>query len=464
MKGKCYAAALALTAAANALPALAADPAPVAARYRSQPYIKLTHPDWSRNAVLYQLNTRQFTPEGTFAAAQKQLPRLKSLGVDIIWLMPVNPIGAKHRKGPLGSPYSVRDYYGVNPEFGTLADLKAFIAAAHGLGMHVILDWVANHSAWDNGLVTEHPDWYEKDWKGDFHPTPWFDWSDIIDFNYDNPAMRQYMTQAMAYWVRDVGFDGFRCDVAGMVPMDFWNNARAELDAIKPVFMLAEWEYPEYHARAFDATYAWSWEEAMHNIAQGKADVGALDSFYSWNEGTWPWGAMRMMFTSNHDKNAWEGTDRERFGANLTNSIVLSFASEGIPLIYNGQEAGNDRRLKFFERDPIMWKDDPEGALFRRLIALKKANRALWNGQWGGRMVRVVNSAPSKVFSFTREKDGDKVFAVLNMSPDPQTVTFSDGPFTGRYRDFDGGAAMDVTAATAMTIRPWSYRLLTAER
>lgn len=227
-----------------------------ARRYYPKPYVQLTHPEWLKNATLYELNTRQFTPEGTFRAAEAHLPRLKALGVDVIWLMPINPIGVKNRKGTLGSPYSVRDYYGVNPEFGTLEDLKHFVTSAHALGMKVILDWVANHSAWDNVMVAEHPDWYERDYKGDLRPTPWWDWSDIIDLDYSKPALREYMTKAMAYWVRAADIDGFRCDVAGFVPVDFWENVRAELDAIKPVFMLAEWESRDLHARAFDATYA----------------------------------------------------------------------------------------------------------------------------------------------------------------------------------------------------------------
>ncbi|MDB5705937.1 MAG: amyA [Sphingomonas bacterium] len=448
---------LALLALIIAQPATAQK---IPARYTPQAYVTIQHPAWSRKAILYQLNTRQFTKEGTFKAAEAQLPRLKALGVDIIWMMPVQPIGAKNRKGSLGSPYAVRDYYGVNPEFGALADLKSFIATAHRLGLHVILDWVANHTAWDNALVTQHPDWYERDWKGSFRPTPWYDWSDIIDLDYAKPALRQYMTAAMKHWVRDVGFDGFRCDVAGMVPVDFWNNARAELDAIKPVFMLAEWEWPDLHARAFDASYAWSWENAMHDIAMGKADTGALFNYYSWADGAWPRAAMRMLFTSNHDKNSWEGTDVERFGPALPNAIALSFVSDGIPLIYNGQEAGNTKRLEFFERDPIVWKQSPNGDLFKRLIAFRKSHAALDNAPWGGAMVRVVNTKPEAVFSFVREKGGDKVLALFNMTGTAQKIGFVDGPFVGSYRDFANGEAVTLATDSTMLLPPWSFRLL----
>ncbi|WP_066546355.1 MULTISPECIES: alpha-amylase family glycosyl hydrolase [unclassified Sphingomonas] len=448
---------LALAPLIAAAPAAAQD---VPARYTPRPFVQVKHPEWSKNATIYQLNTRQFTREGTFAAATRELPRIKALGADIIWLMPIHPIGEKNRKGTLGSPYAVRDYRAVNPEFGDMADFKQFVDAAHKLGMKVILDWVANHSAWDNALVREHPDWYVRDWKGDFMPTPWFDWSDIIDFDYSKPGLRQYMTEAMAFWVREAGVDGFRCDVAGAVPVDFWENARAELDAIKPVFMLAEAEDTALHARAFDASYGWSWANTMKAIGEGHGDVGGLYGFYSANSSMWPHDAMRLMMTENHDFNSWDGTAFERLRDAQTNAIVLSVVGAGIPMIYNGQEAGNQKRLEFFERDPIMWRDHPNAALFRRLFALKHANRALWNADWGGAMVRVVNSQPARVFSFTREKDGDKVFAALNFSGEPQTVSFTDGPFAGDYVDFDGGAKVTLAANATMTLQPWSYRVL----
>jgi glycosidase len=446
---------------ALALAACGAPPAETSpdAAYAPQPYVRLTHPEWSKNAVLYELNTRQFTPEGTFRAAQAQLPRLKALGIDIIWLMPIHPIGVEHRKGSLGSPYSVRDYRAVNPEFGTLDDLKAFVSAAHAQGMHVILDWVANHTAWDNPLVRDHPDWYERDWKGDFHPTPWWDWSDIIDLNYDRPALRRTMTEAMVYWVREADVDGFRCDVAGYVPLDFWEHARRELEAIKPVFMLAEWEERDAHARAFDATYAWTWNNAMHDIAMGHADVGALFGYYSGNESAWPREAMRMTYVSNHDQNAWDATEFERFGPALDAAIVLSVVGEGVPLIYNGQEAGNPERLKFFEREPIRWREHPEGELYRRLIALKHANTALWNGQWGARMIPVVNSAPGDVLSFVRANDKDKVFAVFNLSPRPHRVAFAQSLHHGTYLEYFTNARADIGAASRLDLPPWSYRI-----
>ena len=458
MTGKLIAAATALAMALAAPAQAAPDP------YTPKPYVTISHPEWSKNAVLYELNTRQFTPEGTFRAAEKQLPRLKALGVGIVWLMPINPIGVEHRKGTLGSPYSVRDYRAVNPEFGTLADLKSFVAAAHGLGMHVILDWVANHTAWDNPLHAQHPDWYERDWKGAERPTLWWDWSDIIDLNYNRPGLRRYMTEAMKYWVSEAGVDGFRCDVAGYVPLDFWETARAELDRIKPVFMLAEFDQRDVHRAAFDATYAWKWNNAMADIAAGKAKVGALFGYYSENDGAFPPEAQRMTYTENHDQNAWEGTQFERFGPALDDAIVLSFVGDGIPLIHNGQEAGNAKRLAFFERDPIVWRDHPNAALFRKLITYRNAHPALWNAPWGAKMVPVVNTRPDQVLSFVREKDGDRVLAVFNLSKDAQTVGFTDGPTPGRYRDFADGVAVTVDKATTLTLPPWSYRVLASER
>ncbi len=433
--------------------------APASDPYAPKPFVTLANPEWTRDAVLYQINTRQFTREGTFAAAEKELPRLKALGVDILWLMPIHPIGEKNRKGSLGSPYSVKDYLGVNPEFGTVEDLRSFVDAAHEQGFKVILDWVANHSAWDNPLVTEHPDWYIKDWKGDFQPTPWWDWSDIIDFDWTNRDLRKYMTEAMVYWVKEVGVDGFRCDVAGYVPLDFWENARAELEAVKPVFMLAEFNHRDVHRVAFDASYAWGWNNAMHDIAVGKANTGALYGYYSENESAWPIEAMRMTYVENHDQNAWEGTSFERFGPALPAAIVLSFVGEGIPLVHNGVEAGNEKRLEFFEKDPIAWRQHPNGDLIRRLIAYRKTHPALRNGKWGARMVGVENSSPQQVFSFLRERDADRIFVVMNFSPERRTVNFPTAQAQGDYEDFNGGR-VTINPETAMTLEPWGWRVM----
>lgn len=429
--------------------------------------VRLTHPEWTRDAVIYQLNQRQLTPEGTFRAAEQHLPRIRDLGVDIVWLMPVNPIGEVNRKGTLGSPYAVQDYFAVNPEFGDLDDLRSFVRTAHDLGLRVILDWVANHTAWDNVLVEEHPEWYARDWKGDFRPTPWWDWDDIIDLDYGQPGLRRYMSDAMLHWVREADVDGFRCDVAGFVPLDFWEQVRGELEQVKPVFMLAEWETRDLHLRAFDASYAWSWNDSMHRIAHGRDDLEPLRVYYAWNARSWPRDAMRMTFVSNHDKNAWEGTEFEQFGDALEAAIVLSVVGEGIPLIYSGQEAGSDKRLLFFDKDEIDWREHELGEFYRRLFALKKRHRALWNGAWGAPMVRVPNSAESAVLSFARAHeadaggDADTVFVVLNLSAAEHEVSFGEGPHPGSYVDAFTGEPVEVAAGARMTLPPWGYVVLT---
>lgn len=437
-------------------------PLPVAAqqsgRYQPESFEGIKHPDWSRHAVIYQVNTRQFTPEGTLKAATREIPRLKALGVDILWLMPIHPIGEKNRKGTLGSPYSIRDYRAVNPELGTFADLKGFVDAAHASGMKVILDWVANHTAWDHPWVEQHPEWYARDWMGGHVSTPWWDWSDIIDLDYSHAGLRREMAGSMAYWVREAGVDGFRADVAGYVPPDFWNQVRRDLAAIKPVWMLGEFNHRDLHLTSFDASYGWAWAEALMKIAKGHANTGALYGFYSENESAWPTGAQRMIFTSNHDENAWAGTEFERFGPALPNAFALLFTSEGIPLIYNGQEAGNDKRLKFFERDPIAWKGHPHATLIRDWISFRDAHPALHNAPWGARMVQVTNSDPEKVFSFVRAKGGDAVFVLQNYSGDARNVTLGELPHPGRWSE-KGGADTELAKGATVALQPWSTRV-----
>ena len=450
-----------------AAPVAAQDRPPIDQRtladYAPEPYVTLQHAPWTEKAVLHQINTRQFTREGTFRAAMAELPRLKELGVDILWLMPIQTIGEQNRKGTLGSPYSVKDYTAVNPEFGTEADLHAFIDAAHAMGFKVILDWVANHTAWDNAWVTEHSERYERDWKGDFHPTPWWDWSDIIDLDYDEPGVRKAMTEALAYWGREFDVDGYRADVAGYVPIDFWEQARADLNEIKPVFMLAEWKDPELTRKAFDAVYAWDWHQTAKRVAKGEADATAFYGYYSENESAWPKEAMRMTYIANHDSNAWEGTQYENFGAALPAMIALSFTGEGLPTIYNGQEACNSKRLEFFERDPIDWSQ-AKGCeltdLFRNLIAFRDANPALHNAPWSARMIKVESDQPKQVLSWVRQKDGNKVLGLFNFSDQPVNVGFLSTLQNGTYRDFATGLPTDIDSETKVALAPWHYKLM----
>ena len=443
-------------------PALNSAASPV---WQPRDVVTIEHPEWSRDAVLYQINTRHFTEEGTFRAAQEELPRLKELGVDILWLMPIHPIGVENRKGTLGSPYSVRDYYAVNPEFGTEEDFRAFVDAAHAQGFKVILDLVANHTAWDHPLREEHPDWYEKSWNGDFRPTPWWDWSDIIDLDWTKPGVREHVGGAMEYWVREFGVDGYRADVAGYVPLDFWETMRGRLQAIRPVFMLGEVQQTAWHHKAFDATYAWDWHNTTKNVAQGKGNATSFYGYYAENESLWPRQAMRMTYIENHDSNAWEGTMEENYGPALEAMTALSFTGEGLPLIHNGMEACNAKRLEFFERDPIDWDQDPNcqyGDLLARLIDFRKANPALENGQWGAVMHKVENTAPEQLLAWVRQEDGNKVLGLFNMSGKPLTASFSDGLPLGRYTDFATGEAVSIRAGYSVELPVWGYRLLSA--
>ena len=428
-------------------------------------FVEIDNPEWSRDAVLYQINTRQFTEEGTFAAAQKELPRLKELGVDILWLMPIHPIGEVNRKGTLGSPYSVRDYYAVNPEFGTEEELKRFIDAAHEQGFKVILDLVANHTAWDNALASEHPVWYEKTWDGRFRPTPWWDWSDIIDLDWSKPGVREHVGGAMEYWVREFKVDGFRADVAGYVPVDFWETMRSRLDAIRPVFMLGEVQQTVHHRAAFDATYAWDWHHTSKDIAKGNADATGLFGYYAENESLWPREAMRLTYIENHDSNAWEGTLYENYGDALPAMTALSFVGEGLPMIHNGQEACNAKRLEFFEKDAIDWSQSEGCAyatLLADLIAFRDANPALHNGKWGARMHQVVNDNPQQLFAFVREQDGNKVVALFNLSARAVTAQLADGLAEGTYAEFRGGNGVTISRSEPVTLAPWEFRLLSS--
>jgi len=438
---------------------LTAAPAQAEPDYTPRDIVQVENAAWTADAVLYQLNTRQFTSEGTFKAAQKQLPRLAAMGVDIIWLMPIHPIGEANRKGSLGSPYAVRDYRGVNPELGTAAEFRAFVDEAHRLGLKVILDWVANHSAYDNPLTVSHPEWFTRTPEGALMSPAGTDWSDVADFDYSQSGLRKYMTESLVYWVREFGIDGYRADVAGYVPTDFWETARVELGKVKPVFMLAEWEQRDLHARAFDATYGWGWKEAMQRLVKDGSGAGAMRGYYAGQSETWPRAAMRMVYTENHDQNSWDGVASEIYGPAYEAAIALSFTGLGLPLIYNGQEADNDRQLAFFERDPIVWREGKHAALIAKLIALKTQARALHNGRFGAAMVEVPTNAAADVYAFTRGQAGERVFAVFNLSPRAQQVTFQYARHHGRYADALNGVDVDFAGGETLGLAPWGYRI-----
>lgn len=430
-------------------------------RYQPKKYVEINTPEWVKNATIYELNIRQFSQEGTFKAVEKQLPRLKKMGIDIIWLMPVQPIGVKNRKGTLGSYYSVKDYLDVNPEFGTKQDFQNLVNAIHKQGMYVILDWVANHSSWDNDLVKQHPDWYIKNREGNFQPTPWRDYDDIIDFDYSKPELRKYMTEALKFWVKEFGIDGYRSDMASFVPLEFWENVRAELDEIKPVFMLAEAEDKELHRKAFDATFNWTLWNYLHDIAMGKKNAEQLAGGYlAEHVSIFPKEGIRMNFIDNHDKNSWEGNPYKNFGDALEASTVFTVLMDGMPLVYNGQEAGLDRSLQFFEKDPINWKNHKNEQLYTTLFNLKHKNQALWNGKWGGEMVRIKNDKMNEVISFVREKNGDKVLAFMNLTKEEVTVTFDTYYDTGTYTNLFTYKPVKIPQKLTLKMKPWEYLVL----
>ncbi len=361
------------------------------------------------NSVVYEMNVRQYTPEGTFEAAQKQLPRLKELGVDILWLMPIHPIGVKERKGTLGSYYAISDYCAVNPEFGTMADFETFLAAAHKMGFRVILDCVANHTSPDAKWIDECPaDWYVRDSLGNTVVN--YDWTDIAELNYDNPDVRTAMQAAMRFWM-EKGVDGFRCDMACEVPFDFWKETIAMLRSEWPdMYMLAEGEDPRLHTVAgFDASYAWELHHILNDIAQGRKNAPELLEYIEKDAAAVPSDALRLMFTSNHDENSWAGTEFERMGNAAKAMAVLTFTlPNGQPLIYTGQEMGWNKRFEFFEKDPIpSWKNNGYTDFYKWLVKLRHDNPALAAGRDGGRF-DLISSEDSTIV-FDRTVPGDTV-------------------------------------------------------
>lgn len=415
--------------------------------------------DWTKNANIYEVNIRQYTEEGTIKAFQEHLPRLKEMGVDILWLMPVFPVGELNRKGSLGSYYAVRDYKDINPEFGNIDDFKELVKEAHKLGMYVILDWVANHSAWDNAWATEHPDWYEKDSTGNL-VSP-FDWTDVISFDYNNPAMRDAMIDALKFWIKEADIDGYRCDVAGMVPTDFWDRARDVMETIKPVFMLAEDEdNADLLRKAFDMNYGWKLHHLMNDIAKGNKNANDIWDYFVWNDSVYPANAYRMYFTSNHDENSWNGTVKERMGDASEAMAILSYTVPGMGLIYSGQEAGLGKRLEFFEKDTIIWDNLINKDLYTTLNYLKKENPALWNGQYGGSFNRLGDGSNQYVYSFIREKDGNTVLVIINMSKDMQLISFEDEAANGKYKNVFSGDEIIINGQTQFELQPWRYIVL----
>lgn len=435
------------------------------------------HPEWSRNAVIYEVNLRQYTDSGSVSAFAQHLPRLKELGVDILWMMPVHPISKKDRKGTLGSYYAVADYTALNPEFGTLDQFKDMVRKAHAQGMKVILDWVPNHSGRDNKWITEHPDWYKKNSLGNM--VGLYDWTDVYVFDYSNPEMRKGMIDAMKFWLTEVDVDGFRCDVAGEVPTDFWDEARPELENAKPgIFMLAEASKPELQKNGFDMGYNWPMKDLFSEIAatsgqytfkgaDGKvrefpekhaADIFALlDS----QAKEYPKDTYLMNMVTNHDLNSWEGTEFERLG-NLTDAFaVLSYTLPGMPLIYTGQETGMNRALKFFDKDKApLWEPRNEYFTFyKRLNNLKHGQEALAAGLEGGEVER-IEAGSKDVIAFSRKKNASRVITIANLGASEATLDFgSNAPDVKDMRDYFTGR----DAQLPTTLAPGQYVVLVSK-
>ncbi len=427
-----------------------------------------TEPEWARNAVLYECNVRQFSASGNFKGVQSQLPRLRDLGINVLWLMPIHPIGVERRKGSLGSPYSVRDYYAVNPDFGTLDDLKNLIGEAHKLGLKVILDWVPNHTSWDAVWLKQHPEFYTR-YKGNLttpineHGEPITDWSDICDLDYNQPGTRKAMIDAMKYWITSADIDGFRVDMAGLVPNDFWAEARPALDSVKQMFMLAEWQdEPGHFNSCFNANYGWKWKDITKDIATGKQNATSLDTLLNYLDEYYPKDYYQLYFTQNHDENSWAGHEQELYGPAADAFNVLMFTWQGIPMLYNGQEDGLAQRLAFFEKDPVKWKDYSKTVFFQNLCTLKRNNKSVAAGKNGGVLKKIPTDKDTEIYAFTREKDGDKVVVVLNLTNRPQSVTLNpDDQVAGAYLSVFGASTVQVTKDMQLSLKPWEYLVLT---
>ena len=400
---------------------------------------KFEQPSWAINATLYEMNVRQFTNEGTFKAAELHLPRLAKLGVSILWLMPIFTIGYERRKGSLGSYYSTQNYTKVNPEFGTETDFKSFVKTAHSLGIKVILDWVANHTARDAEWTKTNPDWYEWDNDKNEIATP-FDWSDTAKLNYNSKEMREAMIKALEYWVEKCAIDGYRMDMAMLVPIDFWDEALTRIKVKNDdTFFLAEAEGPEFHKAGFHATYGWATHHLLNDIAKGHASANDLANMMKNDAICYNSNSMRMQFTSNHDENSWNGTEFARMGQAAEQMAALTFVLDGMPLIYSGQEVGMNRQLEFFDKDEIIWTPDTHfEKLYTELSELKKTNPVLGAARKGADVVRIDTSDRHNIFAVKRIIDGTGVIALFNFSGHNVDFNVYDNEFSGEFKQVLG--------------------------
>ena len=415
--------------------------------------------EWSHSTNIYEVNLRQYTIEGTFNAFAQYLPLLKEMGVKTLWFMPITPIAQKNRKGPMGSYYACSDYTSINPEFGSMDDFKNLVKQAHEMGFKIILDWVANHTGWDHSWTKEHPDYFLKDSvTNDFKIASGMD--DIIELDYKNPALRQAMKDAMMFWITECDIDGFRCDLAFWVELDFWKEARKELDAVKPLFWLGEFdelEKPEY-GEAFDASYSWTWMHKAEDFYKKQEPLDTLlmvlKKYDDLGDST-----MRAWFTTNHDENSWNGTEYEKYGNMAKALAVFSATWNGVPLLYSGQELPNMKRLKFFEKDVIAWTaTNGLNNFYKTLFQLKTNNAALRSGDPEVQTFRIKTSDAKNIFAYLRKNGSKEVLVVLNLSGQKDLhFDIIDSNVTGIYTNVFSGAANDFTTNKSFEMQGWEY-------
>lgn len=427
------------------------------------------------NAVIYEANIRQYSAEGTFNALTSDIPKLKKMGIKILWLMPIHEIGVKNRKATpdtlvdqitdltqkekyLGNPYAVKDYRSINPDFGTKEDFIKLIKTAHENGIYVILDWVANNTAWDHKWITQHPEYYAHDQNGQLISP--FDWKDVAKLNYDNPNLRKAMLEEMKYWITTFNIDGFRCDVAAEVPVDFWNNTRKELNKIKPVFMLAEAENPELSNNVFDAQYGWEAHYIMNNIAQGKKTAKDWDKYQIKMDSLNQRENIRMNFTSNHAENFWNGSEYERMSDAVEVFAAMTYMTPGIPLIYSGQEYDLNKRLKLYEKDTIPHTLGKMADIYEKLGKLKSENSALNGGKNAASYTRLTTSADTPILAFEREKADGKVIFIANLSKKSKQFTI---PVEGAFLDYMSDESLTLVKNQKIVFKPWEYKILIVE-
>lgn len=432
------------------------------------------------NAVIYEANIRQYSPEGTFNEFTKDIPQLKELGVKVIWVMPVYPISMKNRKATggkmvseiedekerekyLGSYYAVADYTKVNPEFGTIEDFQNMVDVAHENGMFVILDWVANHTGWDHPWIAEHPEYYTQNEAGEIvdplNPATGesWGWTDTADLNYENKELWTAMTNDMKYWVENHDIDGFRADVAGEVPTEFWKQAVSSIKGVKPVFMLAESEDKDLFHDAFDMGYNWEGHHIMNEISQGKKGVKAWDEYMIKIDTLYQKDDFLMNFVTNHDENSWNGTVQERMGDAGEAMLAFTYTLPGMPLIYSGQEYDMDRRLLFFEKDSIPKTKGKVWPVLVKLGELKNNKKALAGGKKAATYNRLKTTKDNQVLAFSRGSGDDMLVYVANLTKEPVKFKME---LDGKFEDFMNSGEMDLTKDMEMEFKPWEYKIL----